>query len=313
MIEFASYLDGNQRQITKATEKIKKLEDESRFRDKEIARKREQLKILEQQDRRIEQICTAVKKYQDFLEKVKEKNPDQYETVEKIIDRYDTLTKEENKLKEDVKARQTELNGLKVELVKIEKEYDSQIMSLGNEISKLKQDHEKLTSEKEKKGGEEEREREVKKQRVNDIAKIMFSIDHLEMFCLHKTLHYDKKESKTQYTNVNEPKDQKSKQLMKQNFEDYEGRKLYAIAQLTNIGHHLKDFQEVIEKCKQIERFGEIPEDNNLKKLFKEVKDESKVRDRQEVKTEGDPIVGGQNLAKGSQLAAGPTKRSGVG
>ena len=76
MIEFASYLDGNQRQITKATEKIKKLEDESRFRDKEIARKREQLKILEQQDRRIEQICTAVKKYQDFLEKVKEKNPD---------------------------------------------------------------------------------------------------------------------------------------------------------------------------------------------------------------------------------------------
>ena len=63
LIQFASYLDGNQKAMDKCDKNIEKLKLENEEKDKEIAKKRKQLEILNMKEERIKKQKQAVEQY----------------------------------------------------------------------------------------------------------------------------------------------------------------------------------------------------------------------------------------------------------
>lgn len=63
-------------------------------------------------------------------------------------------------------------------------------MKLNNKITLLKIQHEKLEHEKNRSRELEQQSAATKLDKVNQIARIMLSIDHLEYFCKFKTIEY---------------------------------------------------------------------------------------------------------------------------
>ena len=54
----------------------------------EIEEKRDYLKLLQAKSNKISQKVRAMKKFDDFLEKVKDRNPDQFTELQDIVSRY---------------------------------------------------------------------------------------------------------------------------------------------------------------------------------------------------------------------------------
>lgn len=81
--------------MKKCDENISKLQIENQQKELEYVQKQRTLKILKEKAKRIENHVNSVKKYKEFLEKVKDENVDQYgeskEGISAIIDRHKTL------------------------------------------------------------------------------------------------------------------------------------------------------------------------------------------------------------------------------
>ena len=67
---------------------IARLIQENGSKDDEIRRKKRILEILKQKAERIAQQRQAVQKYQDFLEEVRSNNPDQYNSINNIMNKH---------------------------------------------------------------------------------------------------------------------------------------------------------------------------------------------------------------------------------
>lgn len=78
MIRFSTFLQDNEKKKKKADNKIKEEENLIDVKVQEITRKKEYLKILEEKSKRIELKVVAMKKYETYLEEVRECNPDEY-------------------------------------------------------------------------------------------------------------------------------------------------------------------------------------------------------------------------------------------
>jgi hypothetical protein len=76
----------------------------------------------------------------------------------------------------------------KGDLSKREKELSDSIMELNNKITMLKIRFEELDSDNKRSKELEQQSASQKLDKVNQIARIMFSIDHLEYFCKNKTI-----------------------------------------------------------------------------------------------------------------------------
>ena len=63
LIQFASYLDQNQKSMDKCDKNIEKLKVENEEKDREIAKKKQQLLILQDKEKRIVKQKSAVQKY----------------------------------------------------------------------------------------------------------------------------------------------------------------------------------------------------------------------------------------------------------
>jgi len=71
-------------QVKKEREKIEEIEDE-------IAEKNEQHRIYLEKSKKIEQKVIAMKKYEIFLETVRDKNIDDFDEIQAIVSRYQVL------------------------------------------------------------------------------------------------------------------------------------------------------------------------------------------------------------------------------
>jgi predicted nucleic acid-binding Zn-ribbon protein len=78
-----------------------------------------------------------MKKYEAYLESVRDRNPDEYQELQDILSRYWTLKKSNNKLTENMKSLEKELEDLKNTVTKYEKDMNTEIMQLNNDIAQL--------------------------------------------------------------------------------------------------------------------------------------------------------------------------------
>ena len=99
---------------------------------------------MRQKAKRIEKRKLAVEQYQIFLEKVREKNSDEYAEISDILSRYTTLTKAHKNLKGDLEEKEFMLAEMKSNVVKYEKDMNTEIMKLNNNIAKLNTEFEKI-------------------------------------------------------------------------------------------------------------------------------------------------------------------------
>jgi hypothetical protein len=76
-----------------------------------------------------------MKKYEAYLESVKEFNPDEYQELSDILSRYWTLKNSNTKLNHNLAALEKELDDLKNTVSKYEKGMKTDIMQLNNDIA----------------------------------------------------------------------------------------------------------------------------------------------------------------------------------
>ena len=166
---------------------IAKLREENKQKEREIERKRKQVAILEAKKTRIKQQKTAVQQYQNFLEEVKNQNSDEYADVLEIAARYRIQVNTQN----DLIARLNELSQTfeekNREKINYERNMETKIMSLNNDIANLTIENDQLEAEKSALLNEEEETNQKLLGQVSELSQVLFSIDNVERLCSEKT------------------------------------------------------------------------------------------------------------------------------
>ena len=84
--------------------------------------------ILQDKQTRINLKVKAMKKYEAYLESVRDRNTDEYSELNDILARYATLKKSNTKLNERMQQLESELEELKTTVATYEKDMKTQIM-----------------------------------------------------------------------------------------------------------------------------------------------------------------------------------------
>lgn len=137
LIRFCKFLQENEAKKNRAD---RRAQEEERLRDqkqKEIDALRMSCADLQRQQDKLDRKVRALKKYEDYLENVKNSNQDQYNDPGEIIQRYKTLIKSNEHLVRDHSNLEQEFEKLKIECTTFEKEKNHEILQLNNEIKDL--------------------------------------------------------------------------------------------------------------------------------------------------------------------------------
>lgn len=78
-----------------------------------------------------------MKKYEQYLDNVRDSHPDEYQELQDILSRYKTLKSSNVKLSSNLTSLERELDDLKNNVMKYEKDMKTEIMSLNNDIANL--------------------------------------------------------------------------------------------------------------------------------------------------------------------------------
>lgn len=227
---------------------------------KQIEKKREQYQILLDKQTRINLKVKAMKKYEAYLESVRDRNTDEYSELNDILSRYATLKKSNTKLNERMQQLETELEELKQTVANYEKDMKTQIMQLNNDIAQLQQRFETIEDQKNKLKSEAEEVSSKKLSKVSDLARILMAIDNLENRCLNR-----KEKSALKY-----PVQQLNPALVDpKNFNLFKQRSDYAKGQLTQIEQYLSDYQAIISNI--------YIKHENIKATIKQKKDNNEI------------------------------------
>jgi hypothetical protein len=85
-----------------------------------------------------------------------------------------------------LQALESELEALKSTVTKYEKDMKTEIMSLNNDTTNLKQKYEAIDEQKNQLKSEAEETSSKKLNKISDLARILMSIDSMENRCLNR-------------------------------------------------------------------------------------------------------------------------------
>lgn len=105
--------------------------------------------MLRKKADKIEAKVQKMKQFEEFLEKVKERN-DEFTELKEILLRYNTLNESNLSLRKIQKDIQGDLDKVNENMTLIQKTKDTEIMSLNNEIAKQTKHLEKIDDKKSK-------------------------------------------------------------------------------------------------------------------------------------------------------------------
>jgi chromosome segregation ATPase len=144
MIKFSQFLQDNEKKKNEADAKRQEEMKKIDMLKKQIDKKKEQYEILLNKKNRIDLKVKAMKKYETYLESVRDRNPDEYQELNDILSRYQTLKRSNLTLTAKMQSLERELDDLKNAVTKYEKDMKTEIMQLNNEIAQLTQNFEKI-------------------------------------------------------------------------------------------------------------------------------------------------------------------------
>ena len=233
MITFSVFLQDNERKKQKAAEKIKSEKQFILEKEEEISNKKRHLDFLNKKAQRIELKKRALMKYEDYLETVKSTHSDEFTEIKDILDRYDTLVKENEKLDSSHQVLEHGLNDKKDATTKYIKDKSTEIMKLNNDISVKKAELEEIIDQQNSLKAEAEEISSKKLGKVSELAQILMAIDNIEQKC-----------SNRQGTKVM-VKHQVPAELKPKNFDDLGASVKFAKLQIAACKNYLFDYIEI--------------------------------------------------------------------
>lgn len=235
LIGFSKILQDNQAKKEKATKKIKTEQALIKAKDEELKRKKEELERLKRQTDNISVKVQSMKAYEQFLEQVKEKNPDEYNELSDIRSRYETLNNSYKKLDRRLKEIHGEYEALKTSKNQFFTSTDIEIMSLNNMITTKQGEKERMDDEQNKMKGRQEEETAKQLKKTSEIGLILMAIDNLYNKCLNSKSHL-------KWRIPGDSSNAKTK--------SFKERTDIAVSQLEVVSEYYEDFDEVINELK---------------------------------------------------------------
>jgi predicted HAD superfamily phosphohydrolase len=146
MITFSVFLQDNERKKHKAEERKNAEKALNQQREEEYIAMKSKLQFIEQKANRIMLKKNALTKYENYLDRVRQSS-DEFSEIKDILDRYDTLCKENEKLDSTHRGLEDRLKDMKDSTTKYIKDKSTEIMKLNNDISTKKTELEKIIDE----------------------------------------------------------------------------------------------------------------------------------------------------------------------
>ena len=177
-----------------------------------------------------------MKKFESYLEEVKENNPDEFSELTEILSRYDTLKTSNDKLHENHKDRIEEIDTLTRKIMNEKKMMTIEKMTIYNQIAKQTQRLEEIEDKKSKILATSDEQTTKKLSKTTEHGQILMTIHNLYNKCLAK-----------QRNMVITWKDIESTDLPK-NFDDTAKSGEAALAQLSILLQWVQNFKILKEK-----------------------------------------------------------------
>ena len=194
---------------------------------------------------------------------VMKKSGGEYTDIEGIVKRFETLTATHRDLTGILGKKEAHLGQMKNDAITYEKNQNTEIMKLNNQIAKLNTQFEEIDNKKTKLKAEEEETSTKQLSKITQLSKILMAINQLETFCVNRNKKNDEsnaekqKKGKTTSKGLNYETKTSYKKHDKNadfypdwqqgTFNNYSERTMYAEKQLETIGQYLQDFGSVIK------------------------------------------------------------------
>lgn len=162
-----------------AKEKKAKEQQLKQEKEEEQMANQKKIKFLQKKDERIELKKKALSKYKDYLEMVREQNPDDFEEVDSIKSRYQTLVSENKKLDNTIETLDNQLKEMKDNRIKYIKDKETGLVKLNNEISQKKTILEKINEQINAYKLQAEEENRKKFGKFSELAQILMAIENI--------------------------------------------------------------------------------------------------------------------------------------
>jgi chromosome segregation ATPase len=147
LIKFNQVLQENEQKRNKAKKKYEEELKQKNDKEKKIEIINSEIKVLRERNAALEKEVQRMRKYEDFLERVKERNPDDFPEIQDILGRYTTLKESSEKLNKKRHHLEEEQTTVKREKDQYEKENKDEMMELNIEISVLQKQIEEIDGE----------------------------------------------------------------------------------------------------------------------------------------------------------------------
>ena len=242
LIKFNQILQENELKKNKAK---KKYEDELRLK-KQKEERIEQLNIdikeLEEKVAIRAREVARMKKYEDFLDKVRIEYPDDFADLSDILGRYSTLHKSYGDLMRKRQRLEMELTDTKKKRDQYEKERKDELMELNIDIAVLQKDIEEID------GQRNELQKDV--ERASSVA----TDKDLELGCMLTAIENLFERCKTEIPKIRHGWDIDKGTKKAENMDDYNARAKTSILKLGAIASYVKDLTSIANEsdCKEL-------------------------------------------------------------
>ena len=196
-------------------------------------------------------------KYEKYLERVQIANPDEFEEINKIIDRHSLLTDENKSLNQTNKDLEDQCEEMKHRIDQYEKHKRKEILQLNNESSKNNKVLETILEGQKELRSQSEDVKFQKQSKMSELAQILMAIDNIEQKCFNRTYkeQYDNAKTSKAILRHYIPDHLKPK---KTTYDDpdveerwFEDKHVYAKRQLEMIENYAQDFKAIYNNLKE--------------------------------------------------------------
>jgi chromosome segregation ATPase len=236
LIKSNQFLQENELKRAKAK---KKYEDElklKRQKEEKIEQLNHEIKDLRATAARLEKKVARMKKYEDFLEKVKEKNPDDFPDISDIHGRYTTLKNSHEDLTNKRTRLEEEHQEIKRRRDQYEKERKDELMELNIDIAVLQKDIEEVDTKRSETQKNVENASSSATEKDLELGRMITAIENLFERCKYevpKIKHGWDIEKGTQKT---------------EDMDDYNARAKTSVLKLSAIRAYIEDLRDIFKE-----------------------------------------------------------------
>lgn len=252
LIQFNQVLQENDLKKNKAKKKYEEELRQKRQKEERIEQLNHDIEELSIRAAQLEKEVTRMRKYEDFLERVREKNPDDFTDISDILARYTTLKQSYEDLMKKRHQLEEELQDIKWTRDQYEKEKKDQLMELAIDIANTQKSIEDLDII-----------RSDLQKEVDSVSSTATDKD-LELGCMLTAIENLYQRCKTEERTIRHDRDIEKGQDT-QNLNDYNLRAKTAVLKLNAIKAYIKDIEEILTDERSLELLEGNPQSSALK------------------------------------------------